>query len=162
VRGGLGALALVALSGCGVETVALTMELRYDAAACGGCSVTAATLPAGSGLHLAISDAETDEVLVPRCFQSNAAVTIAELPALLSNSELTDFAVPGDRLLVARLDAYPPATGCDDQSVTPLLTATSAPTAPRESSRFLLVVECPSGTLCAAATPGVSSPDGPI
>lgn len=149
MRRSLGAVALIALASCGVETVGITMDLRYDPGACGGCSPSAATLPSESVLALAISDADTEEVLVPRCFTSSGALTVAELPATLRNSEFNDIALPGDRRLVARLEIHSPGATCDDPTAPSLLTATSAATVPEESSHFLLIVECPGGALCA-------------
>ena len=141
-------LALLAAA-CDGE-VGVTMELDYDPEACGGCPATEAALPTGTVLLLEIADFDSDEVVASRCFSTNEAVTVAQLPDRLRNSEFNDIALPGGRELFASFEAHPPERQCGELvGSEPLLEATSAPIDIGDGSdRFRLVVACGDTPLC--------------
>jgi hypothetical protein len=142
------ALTLV-VAACNGE-VGITMELGYDPEACGGCPATEAVLPAGAVLALEISDFDSDEVVESRCFSSNQAATVAQLPERLRDSEFNDIVLPGGRTLFASFEAHPPEEQCGQLVRSePLLEATSAPVDIGDgATTFRLVLACGDTPLC--------------
>ena len=142
------AVTLVVAAGCSRQ-VGLTMELGYDPAACGGCAATEAALPVESVLALEIADFDSDEVVESRCFQTNEAVTVAQLPERLRDSEFNEILLPGGRTLYASFEALAPGQACGQLGSEPLLEATSAPVdIDGGDTTFRLMLACGDTPLC--------------